>query len=141
MAKAKVTVPGAKKKVTRPVKEKGPRPAKSYRRHRRFDVADVLPAVKKRPRGKPFQAGNPWRFPAGVAPNPGGRPKLLGESYAQLLAQHDPRTGKTFAELAAEKMFEMFMAGEVAAAREMRQATEGDTMHTPDAGIQVVIDR
>ncbi len=105
-------------------------------------VVTALPKRKKKSRGTPFERGNPWRFPKGVSPNPGGRPRLLGQSYAQLLAVRDPETGKTFAELAAERMFESVMNGDVSAAREIRQATEGDTVHTPDVEkIHVSIDR
>lgn len=105
-------------------------------------VVTRLPMGKKRGRGKPFEPGNPWRFPGGVSGNKSGRPKLLGESYAKLLAMVDKKSGKTFAELAAEKMFEYLMNGDISAGREMRQATEGDVVHTPDAEkIHVSIDR
>lgn len=140
MKKAKVTIPGAKKKVTRPVKVKGPRPAKSYRRHRRFDVADVLPVVKKRPRGKPFQAGNPWRFPPGRSGNEGGRVKRLGKAYAALLAEVDPESGKTYAEIAAARVFELMMNGAGWAAAEYRRATEGSLLVVEDVP-HVRIDR
>lgn len=83
-----------------------------------------------------------WRFPKGVSGNPGGRAKLLGESYAQLLAEVDPKTGETFARLAAVKVFEYLMNGQGWAAVEYRKATEGDTVHTPDAEkIFVTVDR
>lgn len=107
-----------------------------------------LPApIKKKKRrqggiGVPFEAGNPWRFPKGVSPNPGGRPKLLGESYAQILSEIDPVTKKSFARLLGERAIEEAMNGRSEYHRELRQATEGDTVHTPDADkIFVTIDR
>ena len=101
-------------------------------------VVARLSRKKAKPRGKAFADGNPWRFPKGKSGNPGGRPKLLGESIAAALAVEVD--GKTVAQLVAERLCESAIAGDIAAAREMRQATEGETVHTPDA-IQVVIDR
>lgn len=94
---------------------------------------------KKRPRGAPFQPGNPWRFQKGVSGNPGGRRRLI-DAYQESLATVDPVTSKTIAQLISQKMCELAIAGDIAAARELRQATEGDTVHTPDS-LSVVIDR
>lgn len=94
---------------------------------------------RQRGRGRPFEPGNPWRFPSGQSGNPGGRKRLI-EAHQESLAAIDDLTGKTVAQLVSEKMCELAIAGDIAAARELRQATEGDTVHTPDA-LQVVIDR
>jgi len=103
-------------------------------------VSALLPKVKKKARGKPFESGNPWRFPAGVSGNKSGKCKLLGESYAKLLAMEDPQTGLTYAELGARKLFEQVMNGDsVQALRELRIGTEGDD--TFDVPVLVVVDR
>jgi len=100
----------------------------------------LLPRRKQQPRGKPFEPGNEWRFPTGATKNPGGRPKRLGESLVKLLEQEDPATKKSMAELLGEKMIEDAMNGSTADRREIRLATEGETIHTPDM-LQVFIDR
>lgn len=82
---------------------------------------------KKRGRGRPFVSGNPWRFPLGKSPNPGGRKRLL-DAHVESLAAVDSSTGKTVAQLVSEKMCELAVAGDISAARELRQATEGDKM-------------
>jgi len=110
------------------------------KKKRSSKVVTTLLKRRKRKRGRPFVPGNEWRFPKGTSGNPNGRPKVLGESYAKLLSVEDPETGKLIAELVGEKMIEYAMAGDVSAARELRQATEGDIVHTPDA-MQIVIDR
>jgi hypothetical protein len=103
-------------------------------------VVTSLLKRKKKPRGKPFEKGHPWRFPKGVSPNPGGRPKKLGESLAVLLAMEDPQTGKLIAQVLGEKMVEDAMNGSAADRREIRLATEGETIHTPDM-VQVFMDK
>lgn len=138
MKKTKVTDRSTKKKVTRP--EKSDPRNRRHRRHRRVDVADVLPAVKKRPRGKPFEPGNPWRFPPGRSGNEGGRVKRLGKAYAAVLAEIDPESGKTYAEIAAARVFELMMNGAGWAAAEYRRATEGSLLVVEDVP-HVRIDR
>ncbi len=106
-------------------------------------VVTTLPTLLKRKKrqggkGKPFEKSNPWRFPKGTSGNPGGRPRKLGESIAAALAVEID--GHTVAQLIAEKLCESAIAGDAAATREIRLATEGETIHTPDQ-IQVVIDR
>lgn len=56
--------------------------------------------------------------------NVGGRPKLLGESYAAWLAKTNP-DGTSRAEAVALAMGMEAIKGNVRAAREMREATEG----------------
>ena len=64
-------------------------------------------------------------FPKGVSGNPGGRPKLLGESYRDWLAKINSE-GMTNAEAVALAMGVQAIKGDVSAAREIRAATEGD---------------
>lgn len=57
--------------------------------------------------------------------NPGGRPKALGEAYRKWLELVDPESGLTFAELVAQSLGNLATQGDIAAARELRHATEG----------------
>jgi hypothetical protein len=82
-----------------------------------------------------FKPGNPTRFPAGVSPNPGGKPRvfrLMSEAYAQLMKEEcylDPYH-RTWGEVAAEGMMKASAKGNPAAAKEVRQALEGDRIRT-----------
>lgn len=67
----------------------------------------------------------PWQ-PGQPSPNPGGRPKALGEAYRRWLEHIDPQTGLTNAEMIADAMGCLALRGDVPAAREIRTATEGD---------------
>lgn len=100
----------------------------------------LRPRVKKRPRGKPFERGNIWRFPEGVSGNPGGRPRVLGETATQKLSHLDPETKKTVAELIIEAHCERAVNGAEGSFRELRLLTEGETVHTPDM-LQVFMDK
>ncbi len=89
--------------------------------------------IKKKPRGKAFEKGNEHRFLPGQSGNPDGRPKLLTGAYTAMLAEVDPETGMTKAEMIASAGYARSMSllpGGTAAAREIRQATEGDTIHS-----------
>ena len=69
-------------------------------------------------------------FPKGVSGNPGGRPKLLGDSYKAMLArvnETDPQK-RTNAELIANAALVAALGGDVSAMREIRSATEGDAV-------------
>lgn len=103
----------------------------SEMRKKKEKVVARLPrrARKNRVRGRPFTKGNPWRFPEGVSGNAGGRKRLI-EADLESLATVDPVTGKTIAQLVSEKMCELAILGDVSARRELRQSTEGDTIHT-----------
>lgn len=72
----------------------------------------------------------PWKAGA-PSPNPSGKPKLLGESYKAMLArvnEQDPQK-RTNAELIAEALKLEAMKGDVGAAKEIRSATEGDSLN------------
>jgi hypothetical protein len=84
---------------------------------------------KRAPRGKPFAKGNIWRFPPGESPNPGGRPKVLVQAYLEVLGYVDvDDMERTQALAIAETMCQRALAGDVAAAREIRLATEGQRL-------------
>ena len=71
-------------------------------------------------------------FPKGVSGNPGGRPRLLGDSYKAMLArvnESDPQ-GRTNAELIANAALIAALGGDVSAMREIRSATEGERIRT-----------
>lgn len=79
--------------------------------------------------------GNPpveTQFQKGVSGNPGGRPKRLGEAYAEWLGkvdETDPEK-RTNAEVIAAKQGQMAKNGDTTAAREIRTATEGERIRT-----------
>lgn len=85
----------------------------------------VKPRTKAKPRGKPFEPGNPWRIRKGEVLNPGGRPKLVSEAYREWLEFADEQ-GVTNAAKLAFAQGAKAIAGDTAAAREIRQTTEGD---------------
>jgi hypothetical protein len=105
------------------------------------NIVVVGPAVrpKRRPRGKPFKKGDrhPFQFQPGQSGNPGGKPKIhqtLSMECARLLAQPAPAEalaalrlppGSTFAEAIAVAMCMQAVCGNVAAAREITDRTEG----------------
>lgn len=76
--------------------------------------------------GRPFQPGNPWRIPPGETLNPGGRPKLLKHAFLEWLEAENDQ-GLTNAAGVAMALGRKALQGQVAAAREIRRATEGDT--------------
>ncbi len=85
----------------------------------------ATPKGPPKPRGKPFQPGNPWRIQPGEVRNPGGRPKLLSESYRDWLSAEN-EDGVTNAAGVAMSIGKKAIKGDVQAARELRQTTEGD---------------
>jgi len=85
-------------------------------------------------------AGNPHPHPPpvehqikpGEVRNPGGRPKLLSDAYRAWLEKEirlDSGELSTNAELVARGQGVSAVGGNTGAAREIRQATEGDTLH------------
>lgn len=99
-----------------------------------------MPKDKKAPRGKAFEPGNKWRFKPGESGNPGGRPQKLDEAYAKALTEVDPKSGLTVAEILAQTLVLKALNGDREALIELRRATAGDTLNTPDL-IQIVMDR
>ncbi|MBA2704912.1 MAG: hypothetical protein H0U60_13805 [Blastocatellia bacterium] len=90
------------------------------------------PTKKGHPQTNPNSLANlkpPWKA-GDPSPNPSGKPKLLGDSYKEWLAtvnDKDPQ-GRTNAQLGALSMGMSMLRGEVAAAREIRTATEGENI-------------
>jgi hypothetical protein len=72
-----------------------------------------------------FAPGNPWAIPKGQTRNPGGRPKMLSGAYREWLA-HEDEQGITNAAKLADAQGRLAFEGNTGAAREIRQATEGD---------------
>lgn len=82
---------------------------------------------KKRRKGQ-FVHGNKWRWPKGVSGNPGGRPATLSGAYkAWLELPYAKDPSMTNAQAIAAAQGEWALDGDATAAREIRQATEGDT--------------
>ena len=89
--------------------------------------------AKRQPRGKRFPKGNTigisTRFVKGVCPNPGGRPKskMLSEALrAGLAADIDaPIVPQTNAEAVAARIIKLAKKGNISAAREAGDRSEG----------------
>lgn len=79
-------------------------------------------------------------FKPGQSGNPGGRPKLLGESYKAWLEKYNESVQMTNAEAVASAMGLQALRGDVGAAREIRAATEGDKVVFEDAWKREVIE-
>lgn len=96
---------------------------------------------KRKASGTPFRKGNKWRWPKGVSGNPGGRPAVLGIAYTAWLEmpyEHDETM--TNAQAIAVAQGDAALRGDVAAAREIRQATEGDkTTNTSTINVDNVV--
>lgn len=94
-------------------------------------------------RGKnPASLANLKPFEPGHSGNPGGRPKVLSEAYRAKLARivPDDPEGRTYAEVMADSIALEVIKGDVAAAREIRSATEGDKVVFEDAWKREVIE-
>ncbi len=108
---------------------------------------------KKLPQNRQLRKKNPGnphpllppvehQFKPGVSGNPGGRPRLLSDAYREYLATPDPDTGRTRAQDIAVAQGVEALKGETGAAKELRQATEGDTLNLKnltDAGLDKLI--
>lgn len=77
------------------------------------------------------QSGHPQsRFPKGVSGNPGGKPKLIRETYTEWLAEPNrSQPHKTNARVGVEAVGNAFLMGDIPAAREIRTATEGTSLN------------
>ncbi len=80
-------------------------------------------------------------FPKGVSGNPAGRPKsiTLSEAFRRQLSQpasHDPE-GRTFAEVIALRVCVAAAQGDVGAAREIADRTEGRARQSFDVDMSV----
>lgn len=73
-----------------------------------------------------FKPNNPWRFAKGKSGNPGGRPKLLSDAYREWLASQDDQGVSNAAKVALRLGERTVNEADVSAAKELRQATEGD---------------
>lgn len=90
----------------------------------------TIKGVTSKPRGG-VEHLKPHQFKPGQSGNPGGRPKGLSAAYKLRLDEVEPKTGKTYAELIAIAVTAEAMKGKIEAAKELRQATEGDTLNLP----------
>ena len=100
-------------------------------------ISGNLGRTKKRPRGKPFEKGNKVGFQKGESANPGGKPKVhqrIGAQYAAKLVEPAPpeiiqslslKKNSTWLDAIATGMLRRAAEGDVAAAREIREVTEG----------------
>ena len=116
-------------------------------------IVVLAPGVrsKKRPRGRPFQKGErqPFQFQPGQSGNPGGKPKIhqtLSMECARLLAKSAPAEalaalrlppGSTFAEAIAVALCTQAVRGNVSAAREITDRTEGRVPASVDVGAKI----
>jgi hypothetical protein len=86
-----------------------------------------------------FAKGNSLGFQPGRSGNPKGRPKsiTLSEAYRKQLAQPVPgnEDGLTYADVIASVVCEAAAKGDVQAARELADRTEGKARQTIDHGL------
>lgn len=110
--------------------------AKSAKRERKQQLAPVvtlIPRVKKRPRGKPFEKGNEFgrssRFRKGEpSRNPLGAPrsKEIGAALRKKLASAEkPGSEKTFAEALVDQWVKKGLKGNIAAISGIADRAEG----------------
>lgn len=79
----------------------------------------------------------PWQ--PGQSGNPGGRPKgTLTRAYADVLKSKDPKTGKIIAEIIADAITAKAAKGDVAAASELADRTEGKPLQQQQVELSLV---
>ena len=68
-----------------------------------------------------------FRFKPGQSGNPGGRPKtkLISQAYQEFLAELDTKKRRTIAQEIAKQMIQSALKGDLAAAKEVTDRTEG----------------
>jgi hypothetical protein len=103
-----------------------------------------------------LEKGAPYRFKPGQSGNPGGRPKKrpISDRYAELAEvlipekdriKHGLPKGATYGQMLAVAVFNAALAGEINAAREIREAVEGKTGQRQETSdpqeLRVVIER
>jgi hypothetical protein len=105
-------------------------PVKKVKPAKKAAATKKAPADKQRKNSgkKLFAKGNPYAFKPGQSGNPAGRPKsrTLSEAYRELLRQplrDDPT--RTVADVVAAAMVQNAFAGDVAAAKELADRTQG----------------
>jgi hypothetical protein len=94
---------------------------------------------KKRRPGNPRikELGIKTRFQPGVSGNPGGRPKtrILAEMLAAIGNEVEPKSGKTFFQVAAESLVSKVYRGDVQAFKEFADRVDGRaTQHVELSG-------
>jgi hypothetical protein len=91
--------------------------------------------------GRKRRLANLKPFQKGVSGNPAGRPKslTLSEAFRRQLSQPVPgdEQGRTFAELIAVEMCQRAMTGDVAAAKEIADRTEGKPRQSVDVDMSI----
>ena len=128
--------------------------AKSEKRERKQQLTPVLrrklPRLRKRPRGKSFEAGNSYglatRFQKGNRANPGGRPsyKKYSEALRALVAADPDETFEITSNAAAlaARVVKMGVKGNISAIREIGDRCEGRpaiTVHSDGSPDQLTL--
>jgi hypothetical protein len=89
---------------------------------------------KKRRNGNPGikDLGIATRFQPGVSGNPGGRPKMriLSDMLAAIGCEVEPKSGKTWFQLAAEALVSKAFRGDVQAFREIADRVDGRSIQS-----------
>jgi hypothetical protein len=99
--------------------------------------------TKKRRPGNPKikELGIATRFQPGVSGNPGGRPKtrILAEMLAAIGNEVEPKSGKSFFQVAAEALVGEVFRGDVQAFKEFADRVDGRSTQTVElsGGLQV----
>lgn len=103
--------------------------------------AAISAKPKRKATGKTFEKGNVWRWPKGVSGNPSGRPATVSGAYkAWLELPYDKDHTMTNAQALAVAQGHAAHTGDTQAAREIRQATEGDkTTNTSTINVDNVV--
>jgi len=96
-------------------------------------------AKAARGKGKPFEKGNPHAWKSGQSGNPSGGSKAqtLSAAYRHALKELlTDGSGRTYADAVAETLCKNAVAGDVGAARELADRTEGRPKQTIDLSVE-----